>query len=430
MMQWPRSNGLRWLALAAIMCLGGMARSGSADIVSDIVGRVPSSPHSFDQVMQELAALPATGRCKLSVLGKTSEGRPIVMAEVTDFQSTYPQSTLFIIGRQHGNEAAGTESSLALLQQFAAAPTDLEKDILKYLRIVAVPVANPDGMAHGKRDNANGADLNRDWATRSQTETRVIDAAVRAERPDAVMDLHELPTESGKASYQENFLETEGSCDALPPQLSRRAKQISTALASWVRTFGYPLNVYYDYAGESIALCHRYFAFKEQYPTFLCEAKNGPGRTLPKRAGYHIIAALVVANYLMHDGAGQAPAAPAPAAVKQPDAAQPPATPQAEVKRAPAEVHVSLEPQAGGKREARLHVQVQGGEDFSYVELSVSGQTRALSNLRDNTWPLNAGSLPAGEYQVKVTAYGPGETELASRELAVKMTGDSVLAAE
>jgi hypothetical protein len=427
----PRSNRILRCACLAALCLAGLGSALSADIVSDIIARVPSSPRSFDQVTQDLAALPATGRCRVTTLGHTSEGRPIVMAEVTDFQSTCPQVTLFIVARQHGNEPAGTEATLAVLQQFAAAPTSLEQGILKYLRIFAVPVANPDGAAHDRRHNGNDADLNRDWSSRTQTETRVIYTAILAAHPDAVMDLHELPADSDKASYQENFLETEGACSAFPSQLCRCTNQITAALRSWLRTFGYPLNVYYDYGSESSGLCHRYLADRDHYPTFLCEAKNGPGRTLPVKAGYEAIAELVVANYLMHAGAGPAPA-PAEVAVKQPEAAPSPAPPLPvthAAPAAPAEVQVKLEPESGN-REARLRVEVQGGADFSYVELSVAGQVRSLSNLRDNVWPLNLGSLAAGKYQVKVTAYGSGDTELASRELAVRVTSDSVSEAQ
>ena len=425
-----RCKHLCWLGVLVALGLGSAV---SADIVSDIIARVPLAPRSFDQVITDLKALPTSGRCQLTTLGHTSEGRPIVMAEVTDFSSTSPQVTLFIVARQHGNEPAGTEATLAVLQQFCAAPTALEQDILKYLRVFAVCVANPDGAAHDRRHNGNDADLNRDWLNRSQTETRVLQAAIAAARPDALMDLHELPAEASKASYQENFVETEGVCEAFPGPVCHGAKQISAALGTWLRTFGYPLNVYYDYGTESNALCHRYVATRDHCPTFLCEAKNGPGRTLPVKAGYEAVAELVVANYLMHAGTSAAPA-PVEVAVKQPEAAatgepaKPVPAPAAEPAK-PAEVQVKLEPESG-KREARLLVQVQGGADFSYVELDVAGKTRALSNLRDNTWPLNLGSLTAGEYQVKVTAYGPGDMELASRELAVKVTSDSVSEAQ
>ncbi len=430
----PRSNrtrgALRW-ALALILV--GLGSSLSADIVSDIIARVPSSPRSFDRLMMDLAALLATGRCKLTTLGKTPEGRPLVMAEVTDYQSPYPQVTLFIIARQHGNEAAGSESALAILQHFAAAPTTLERDILKYLRIVAVPVANPDGAAKYRRANSRGVDLNRDWGRLSQPETRMIEAAVRRERPNAILDLHELPAKSSKASYQENFLETTGSSKALSPELCRRTKQISTALGSWLRSFGYPLHIYYDYPGDSFALCHRYFGLKRQFPTFLCEAKNGPGRTLPVRAGFHVVAALVVANYLMHDGISAPPPPAKSEAAKSPEETALPAG-QPDIKPAPAKpagVEVNLEPEPNSqKKGTRIHVRVEGGEDFSYVELSVDGKTRALSNLRENVWPLNLGGLPEGEYQLKVIAYGPGEVEMASREMPLQVNGESVLAGQ
>lgn len=421
---------LRW---GALLLLAGLSSPLYADIVSEIVARVPASPRSFEQIMSDLAALPATGRARLKTIGASVQGRPLVMAEVSDFQSTYPQSTLFIIARQHGTEAAGSESALALLQHFALAPTSLEREILRHLRIVAVPVANPDGMVSRRRANANGVDLNRDWGSLSQPETRLIEAAVRGERPDAILDLHELPAASGKEAYQENFVETTGRSEALCPNLVRRTKQISAALTDWLRTLGYPLNVYYDYPGENLALCHRYFGLKQQYPTFLCEAKNGKGRTLAVRAGFHVVAALVVANYIMHDRAGPRPIAPVETSGAQPEkagrAAAEPQTVEPSVPAEPAEVQISLEPQAAtGQGAARLHVRVQGGEDFAYVELAVDGKIRALSNLRDNTWPLNFGALPAGRYQITVTAYGPGDMQMASRELAVEVTGETLTA--
>ncbi len=426
------TGAIRW---GAVLLLAGLSSSLYADIVGDIVARVPASPRSFERIMGDLGALPGTGRARLTTMGASVQGRPLVMAEVSDFQSTYPQSTLFIIARQHGTEAAGSESALALLQHFAAAPTSLEAEILKHLRIVAVPVANPDGMVNRRRSNANGVDLNRDWGNLSQPETRLIEAAVRRERPDAILDLHELPASSGREAYQENFVETTGRSEALSPHLYRRTKQMSAALTDWLRTLGYPLNVYYDYPGENLALCHRYFGLRQQYPTFLCEAKNGEGRTLAVRAGFHVIAALVVANYIMHDRAGQTPVAPTENSRSQPEKAGTAEAPGEVAPRPtavePAEVQASLEPQpAAGQGGARLHVRVQGGEDFAYVELAVDGKIRALSNLRDNTWPLNFGSLPAGQYQIKITAYGPGDIEMASRELAVQVTGERLAAGQ
>jgi hypothetical protein len=429
----PRTNWsrgpARWGLLLA--CLG-LVSSCYADIVGDLLARVPNSPRTFSRLMTDLAALPATGRARLTTLGQTPQGRPLVMAEVTDFQSTYPQFTLFIIARQHGTEASGSEAAMALLEHFAAAPTPLERDILKYLRIIAVPVANPDGMANGRRANSRGVDLNRDWSSLSQVETRLIDAAVRRERPDAVMDLHELPASSAKESYQENFLQTTGTSKALCPQLCRRTKEISAAMGSWLRGYGYDLRVYYDYPGENHDLAHRHFGLGRQYPTFLCEAKNGAGRTLRVRTGFHLVAALVVANYIMHDGLGQPPPAPAAQVTNSAPAADSvPATPTASNPPEPAQVEVNLEPEPNGQHKGtRIHVRVQGGEEFSYVELSVGGQTRALSNLRDNLWPLNLNSLEPGAYQLKVTAYGPGEVELASREVPLQVSGESVAAGQ
>lgn len=423
----PLGVGLLALALS-------LPQTARADIFADIVGRCPTSLPSYSQIVAHLQKLDQNPRCAVKTLGKTPQGRPLLMAEVTDPTSTLPQATLFLVASQHGSEPAGACATLALLDHFAAAPTQLERDILKYLRLVAVPVANPDGYASGRRGNAAGVDLNRDWATLSQPETRLIDRAVRQVRPDALIDLHELPAESSKPAYQENFLETIGVGPGLPTGMTRRTKAMSAAIATWMRTFGYDLNVYYDYPGDSLALCHRYFGLGRQLPTFLCEAKRGAGRSLRERAGYHILSALVVANYLMNDGAlTGATAAAQPAGVEGPSVQEdtgPVPAPAPAAPGGPAGVELWFEPATGAEKlQGRLQVRVTGAPEFEYLTVTVAGRMRALGNSLVSSWPLDFGSLPAGEHTVCVTAFGHGDAALASREIAVEVSASGALVA-
>jgi hypothetical protein len=425
----------RYAGWIALLLLAALPARLSADIFADILARVPQKPPSYVQIIEHLQALAQNPRCTVKCLGNSAGGRPLMMVEVTDPTSTCRKATLFIIAVQHGNEPAGAAASLALLDQFAAAPTSLEQNILKYLRLVVVPVANPDGYTANRRYNGNNADLNRDWISLIQPETQAINHAVHVVKPDAIMDLHELPAVSNRATYAENFLETEGMCASLPRGLCRETTSISSAIASWMRTFGYPLNVYFDYPGDSLALAHRHFGLGEHYPTFLCESKQGVGRPLPERAGFHILSALVIANHIMNDGhaggmTGQTPApappgetpslpgttggTPAPQEVA-------PATPPV-----PPQVQVALGSGAD-KHRAKLQVTVTGAPDFEYLTISVGGRMKALGNSPVSSWPLDFGSLPVGEHTVTVTAFGPGDTELASADFAVRVTENSVL---
>ena len=64
--------------------------------------------------------------------------------------------------------------------------------VLDKLSIVIIPRANPDGAAANTRENANGADINRDHALFSQPETRLLHGLALKLPPSVVVDAHEF----------------------------------------------------------------------------------------------------------------------------------------------------------------------------------------------------------------------------------------------
>jgi protein MpaA len=84
------------------------------------------------------------------MLGRSADGRPIVAWRLGDPRS--PQVVL-VVGCVHGNEPAGIAIANALAQGPVRA---------RFLLWV-VPDLNPDGVAAGTRQNANGVDLNRNF---------------------------------------------------------------------------------------------------------------------------------------------------------------------------------------------------------------------------------------------------------------------------
>ena len=88
-------------------------------------------------------------------IGRTVEGREIVVKANFDFAThPLPANCTLLIGGTHGNEPA----TVRLLEDFLQSPWWAA---LHGFPAMVLPVANPDGAAHGTRYNARGVDLNR-----------------------------------------------------------------------------------------------------------------------------------------------------------------------------------------------------------------------------------------------------------------------------
>ena len=215
-------------------------------------------------------------------------------------------------------------------------------------------------------------------------------------------------------------METIGASDGLPPSLYAHTTAISKDISMWMRQYSYGLNVFYDHPGDSLKLCHRYLGLHQGFPTFLCEAKPGLGRPLRYRAGFHILAAIVVANYLING-----PVMPTPPQVAQQTgeelllhsqvaSSSPPSTP-------PATVTMQMTPTVDdrGNELVQIMTQVDGGADFGFVTIEVRGVTKVLSNQRQYRYLLDPSRLESGECPIIARAYNATEQVLASQHLTL-----------
>jgi hypothetical protein len=402
--------------LVAAACLMAGAGSARADIVADIVARVPARPHSYAQVVRTLSDLRASGRVTLYKVGSSAGGHDLYGVVVKSPEVPLEQcARLLVIARQHGSEPSGTEAALALISHFAASRGKLETETLRRLAFIVVPVANPDGALAGRRGNGNGADLNRDWVRLSQPETGALMAAIRAWRPQAVMDLHELPAYSSKASYQENFIETIGADSDTPRRVTSHTLPTAGNLGTWLKAYGHRTNIYYDAADRDRSLCHRRCGLDLHIPSYLVETKTGSGRSLGQRAAFHVLCMLVVANHLIHN---QVPGGAAPEMAATPPAPAPgPATEP---------TRVELMDVADGADEGRLQVEARvtpAGDNF--VRFYVDGRLRAISNMEPFVYDLRASDLGAGEHAVSVEVLGPDGALVAqaARQVSLDETG-------
>jgi protein MpaA len=115
--------------------------------------------------------------------------------------------TVMVMAGVHGDEPCGVEVVRNLTERLEG----MGEGGLGDLRVVVMPLANPDGHALGTRKNANGIDINRNFATKdfgagendasnkfygghtpaSEPETHAIMGVISAYEPGLIISLHE-----------------------------------------------------------------------------------------------------------------------------------------------------------------------------------------------------------------------------------------------
>ena len=145
---------------------------------------------------------PRPSTLSVKTIGESVEGRDIESVSLGT-----GEATILVIGGLHtGDEIA----SAKLAEQLARYVGEHDTEIPEGLRVVFIPLVNPDGYAAGTRLNANGVDLNRNWLTDdwvaetthgtepvsggteplSEPETRALHDAIDEVKPLVVITLH------------------------------------------------------------------------------------------------------------------------------------------------------------------------------------------------------------------------------------------------
>ncbi|GAA1170430.1 M14 family zinc carboxypeptidase [Streptomyces hebeiensis] len=117
------------------------------------------------------------------------ENSPAAAAEDGRIASSY-KTPVFINNNIHGNEWEGTDAALELVEELATANDARTRDLLATNRLYLNITANPDGRVAGTRANSQGFDLNRDFITGSQPESRAIRQITVDKQPVVMLDLH------------------------------------------------------------------------------------------------------------------------------------------------------------------------------------------------------------------------------------------------
>lgn len=173
----------------------------------------------YSQIPQKLRELETTSnRVRVEVIGQSAGGRNLFLATVSapeafgrlgQYQAIRqtmlkdPEKAqemiekfgdfkvpVFINGSIHGGEVTGVDAIMRLLDKLAYDDSPEVQAILENMVLLFNVVQNPDGRVAGTRSNSNGFDLNRDFITQSQPETRATAKILTDWNPMVVLDLH------------------------------------------------------------------------------------------------------------------------------------------------------------------------------------------------------------------------------------------------
>lgn len=133
-----------------------------------IAGQEVLSNKDVDAWIEQLQT---TYSLRRTTLGQSVLDRPI---HCFTFGNEHAKDSVFLLSRQHPPEVTGMIGMQFFVERLLA-DDEMAVRFRQQFQTVAVPVANPDGVALGYwRTNANGVDLNRDWEHFQQPETKAI----------------------------------------------------------------------------------------------------------------------------------------------------------------------------------------------------------------------------------------------------------------
>lgn len=140
-----------------------------------VFAQKPLGPDTFARWEMDLSDKAGV---RVSTIGHSVQGRPLTMLR---FGNPEADQVVLVIGRQHPPEVTGSRALLGFVDRMTG-DTPLASEFRSRMLVLVVPLMNPDGVVEGNwRGNADGKDLNRDWGTFTEPETRAVHELMRRE---------------------------------------------------------------------------------------------------------------------------------------------------------------------------------------------------------------------------------------------------------
>jgi len=220
-----RHTHWRFIAVLCIVALvvpasavAGAPRQSTLLQGRDIVG-VPYDAIPYSEISAKLQEIESnSNRVRVDVIGQSAGGRDLFLVTLSDPEAmgrlgkyqairrlmlTDPEKAqdmieqfgdfkvpFFVNASIHGTEYPGVDAAIKLVETLAYGDSEEVQAILDSVILLVNVVANPDGRVLNTRYNANGFDLNRDFITQSQPETRAVVRVITEWNPMVLLDLH------------------------------------------------------------------------------------------------------------------------------------------------------------------------------------------------------------------------------------------------
>ena len=192
---------------------------------ADPAGSFPHIPYYAIGCTLEDIRERSDGRMKLRVIGESALGRDMYGVVINELDTRHQQRAylnylqvrkmalknparaqrmvdrfgddikvpIMVQGGIHGNEFEGVDAAMDTIERLATTRYGREDEVDRILDnaiLIFNPIQNPDGRVAGTRANGNGFDLNRDYLTQSQSETRASIGLMKKWLPPELLDLH------------------------------------------------------------------------------------------------------------------------------------------------------------------------------------------------------------------------------------------------
>lgn len=136
----------------------------------------------------EKAIEPKAAYATIKYIGESQKGKKIPVV-IINKPSKKPKVKVWYQGGLHGDEPAGTEAMLHLIDQLLN--NEKYNSLLDNVELMIVPMANIDGYEKQSRYASNGLDLNRDFTKLAAIETYYLMKTFNEFQPEVAIDFHE-----------------------------------------------------------------------------------------------------------------------------------------------------------------------------------------------------------------------------------------------
>ncbi|WP_158968215.1 M14-type cytosolic carboxypeptidase [Paraglaciecola sp. L3A3] len=150
------------------------------------------TPYSYERHLDLLAWAQKSIFCQQEYLGSTLDGRDMSLLVIGEPEEG--KKAFWITARQHPGETMAQWLVEGLLERLLDEEDALSRSLLDHIVFYVMPNMNPDGAVRGHlRTNANGVNLNREWATpslESSPEVYLVKQKMQQVGVDMLLDVH------------------------------------------------------------------------------------------------------------------------------------------------------------------------------------------------------------------------------------------------